>query len=334
MSGRLAGGSGRHKISIQWRKYRVITKATLTPRIKTMALAIDDSEAVIADVRFGSFSHVRLKFGPDGSFTRAYSVVSGDFRSFELGIARDDSSRGGSAYLHDHIEVNDIIEVARGHDAASIGNTGNTQDMKHIFIIGGIGVTAFLRKIHSLRQSNANYEIHYAVRSRSEAAYLDLLPEQWTHLYAKADNQRLDVGKIIPSPRNEKDFEALIYCCGPQSLMDACRERVNQLKYPEPHTHYEDFGGSISAGGDPFEAEIKSTGQVLKVPTDKTLLQVLREAGLEVFSSCLAGNCGMCMVDHCSGEVNHRGVALTEEEKAESLLSCVSRGKGRIVVDY
>jgi hypothetical protein len=39
------------------------------------------------------------------------------------------------------------------------------------------------------------------------------------------------------------------------------------------------------------------------------------------------------MVDVCKGEVEHKGVALNEEQKKESMLSCVSRGKGRIVID-
>ena len=80
-------------------------------------------------------------------------------------------------------------------------------------------------------------------------------------------------------------------------------------------------------------ARIKSTGQVVDVPPDKSLLQVLTAAGLDIEGSCLVGNCGTCMVGYSSGEVVHQGRALNDELKKESMLSCVSRGKGRIVLD-
>lgn len=39
------------------------------------------------------------------------------------------------------------------------------------------------------------------------------------------------------------------------------------------------------------------------------------------------------MVDYCKGEIQHRGTALEEEMKDNSMLTCVSRAKGRVVVD-
>lgn len=89
----------------------------------------------------------------------------------------------------------------------------------------------------------------------------------------------------------------------------------------------------MTGTGDPFEAEIKSTGQILQVPKEKSLLQVLNEAGFEIESSCLVGNCGTCMVNYCKGEVAHHGTALEDEMKEESMLTCVSRAKGRVLID-
>jgi ferredoxin len=100
----------------------------------------------------------------------------------------------------------------------------------------------------------------------------------------------------------------------------------------EDEIHYEAF--QIATSGDPFTVELKQSQKILEVPAEKTLLQVMREAGLEVDSSCEAGNCGTCRLEVCSGQVEHRGSALSGEDKAKAMLSCVSRGVGHIVIDF
>lgn len=333
MSNRLEGIPGKNRISIVWQTYTLTEKISLTPRIKKFVFSINVDVSVERKA-FDPFAYVRLKFGPNAKFMRAYSVVSGDNKCFELGIARDDRSRGGSVYLHDELNVGDTLEVAEGFTAQADKQDIRQNGTRHIFIAGGIGITAFIMKIKSMTL-DANYEIHYAIRSRKDAAYLELLPPEKTILYARDEKRRLDITKIIPGPAEDKSFNSIIYCCGPSSLLNACLNQTAQLGYPSSHLHFEDFGGSQEIlTGEPFEAKIKSSGQVLKVSGDKTLLQVMNEAGFDVPSSCLAGNCGMCMLDLYSGEATHRGTALNEEQKCDSILSCVSRGKGQIVVDY
>ncbi|KAI1139389.1 PK beta-barrel-protein domain-containing protein-like protein [Hypoxylon sp. FL0543] len=332
MNGRLLGD-----FAVPWQLYKLVEKTRLTPRVQRFIFESEDSSIDSGDLQFGRFPHVRLRFGPDSKFTRAYSVVSGDMRSFELGIARDDNSRGGSVFLHDDLNVGDVLEVAKGHNAvipilSSEESRGST---KHIFILGGIGVTAFIGEIKALEKKCANFEVHYAVRSREEAAYIDLLPAERTIVYARSEGRRLDVATVMPPPNDCRDgcFKALVYCCGPPSLLTACRDMTAKFGYPRSQTHFEEFGGAETGTGEPFEAEIKATGQVLKVSREKSLLDVLNEAGFEIDSSCLVGNCGTCMVDVCKGSVVHHGTALEEEQKESSMLSCVSRGNGRIVID-
>jgi ferredoxin-NADP reductase len=327
MSGRLQGD-----ITVPWRSYTLVEKAPLTPRIQRLVFAAEDVD--IEKVHFGRFPHVRIRFGPDSKFTRAYSVVSGDMRRFELGVAKDDSSRGGSVYLHDSLAVGDKLKVAKGH--TSVKKQDADQDphvKKHLFIIGGIGITAFLGEIQALAKQCVQLEVHYAVRSLSDAAYLDQLPRTHTTLYAKTEGQRLHVADIIPPPGDISDPSAIIYCCGPSGLLEETRKRIRGLGYPRSHVHFEEFGGAAAGTGDPFEVEVKATGKVLQVPGQKSLLQVLTEAGFDIDSSCHVGNCGACMVAHCKGEVVHQGVALDDEQKETGMLSCVSRGKGRITVD-
>ncbi|KAI0468237.1 pyruvate kinase-like protein [Xylaria cf. heliscus] len=327
MNGRLDGD-----VTMPWRSYTLIEKVSLTPRVKKFVFSTDENIGS-DELHLGHFPHVRVKFGPDSKFTRAYSVVSGDMKRFELGVARDDNSRGGSVYLHDNMVVGDTIKVARGHASANKWVVDqHLHAKKHIFVLGGIGVTAFLGEIRTLAKQCVQCEIHYAVRSLSDAAYLDHLPKTQTTLYAKEEGKRLCVRDIIPPLDGSDNPHAVIYCCGPTGMIEETRNLAQELGYPSSHVYFEEFGGAAAGTGDPFEVEIETTGKVLQIPPEKSLLQILNEAGFDIDSSCLAGNCGACMVDYCKGDVVHRGVALDNEQKSTSMLSCVSRGKGRITV--
>ncbi|KAI0506404.1 pyruvate kinase-like protein [Xylaria bambusicola] len=328
MSGRLQGD-----VAMPWSSYTLVEKTRLTPRVQKFIFALDDEPVGAEELHFGRVPHVRIKFGPESKFTRAYSVVSGDMNRFELGIARDDNSRGGSLYLHDTLSVGDKVKVVKGHTSNIKWDTDHTlHAKKHVFVLGGIGVTAFLGEIRKLLEQCVQFEVHYAVRSLADAAYLDQLPSAHTTVYAKSEGQRLRVASIIPSLENNADPNVVVYCCGPTGLIEETRSITTALGYPRSHVHFEEFGGAATGTGDPFEVEIEATGKVLQVPQEKSLLQVLNEAGFDIDSSCLAGNCGACMVEYCKGEVVHQGVALDDEQKSSSMLSCVSRGKGRITV--
>ncbi|KAJ3578587.1 hypothetical protein NPX13_g1978 [Xylaria arbuscula] len=328
MNGRLQGD-----VAMLWRSYTLIEKTPLTPRVQKFVFALADESVGADELHFGPVPHVRIKFGPDSKFTRAYSVVSGDMNRFELGVARDDNSRGGSLYLHDSLGVGDQVKVVKGHTSGNKWGVDQYLHAKrHVFILGGIGVTAFLGEIRTLLKECIHLEIHYAVRSMSDAAYLDELPRAQTTVYAKSEGQRLRVRSIIPSLEDNSDPNVVIYCCGPTGLIEETRNITKELGYPRSHVHFEEFGGAATGTGDPFEIEIAASGKLLQVPQEKSLLQVLNEAGFDIDSSCLAGNCGACMVEYCKGEVVHQGVALDDEQKSTSMLSCVSRGKGRITV--
>lgn len=288
------------------------------------------------ECRLGRFPHVRLKFGQDGKLSRAHSVVAVDMRSLGLGVSKDNNSRGGSAYLHDTLKVGDVIQASKGHDTPHAEyKKDNCKHRRHIFINGGIGVTTFLPQIQRLWQAGEDIEVHYAVRSRQDLVYSSRLPPEGerTFVYAKSEGHRLSLQSIVPTIQYSERLETFIYMCGPASLMSECRELTNNLRYPTFQLYFEDFGGVTTGTGDPFEAEVRATGQVLHVAAEKSLLNVLNDAGFDIESSCMVGNCGTCMVEYCKGEVLHQVLALDNDQKETALVSCVSRGKGRIMID-
>ena len=74
----------------------------------------------------------------------------------------------------------------------------------------------------------------------------------------------------------------------------------------------------------------------LQVPAGKTILGVMRDAGLSVVSSCEQGACGTCLTTVIEGEPDHQDVYLNDSEKQANncMMTCVSRGKtARLVLD-
>jgi ferredoxin len=95
--------------------------------------------------------------------------------------------------------------------------------------------------------------------------------------------------------------------------------------------HLESFMALTS--GDPFTAELAESKKLLKVKEEHTLLDVLRDAGFDIPSSCEVGNCGTCRVGVGNGKVEYRGTGLLEGEKRGAMLSCVSKAIERLVLD-
>lgn len=130
--------------------------------------------------------------------------------------------------MHENLQVGDYIEVARGFatssEEAEARRRGESIE-RQVFVIGGIGVSAFLRTVAELEKQGAAMEVHYAVRSMAEAAYREVLPVAETTYYPKDEGKRLNFDDIVPGPGVDGRFHAMIYCCGPDSLMNACELR-------------------------------------------------------------------------------------------------------------
>jgi ferredoxin len=73
------------------------------------------------------------------------------------------------------------------------------------------------------------------------------------------------------------------------------------------------------------------------VPRNRSLLDALGDAGIEVMSDCRKGECGLCAMTVVSfdGRIDHRDVFLSETQKKENqkLCACVSRAAGTVVLD-
>ncbi len=85
-----------------------------------------------------------------------------------------------------------------------------------------------------------------------------------------------------------------------------------------------------------FEVHLAQRNLTLKVPPEKSILQALQDAGVEVPFSCSEGVCGTCLTQVKEGEPEHWDMYLTpeEQEKNDCMMVCISRSKSpRLVLD-
>jgi phthalate 4,5-dioxygenase reductase subunit len=114
--------------------------------------------------------------------------------------------------------------------------------------------------------------------------------------------------------------------------MDGVKDMTGH--WPSEQVHFESFGAPLVAAEDneTFEVVLAKSGQRLTVPQDKSILDVLRVAGVPVPSSCESGTCGSCRTPLVSGEVDHRDFVLMDDEQSSQIMVCVSRAKGPSLV--
>jgi ferredoxin-NADP reductase len=272
-------------------------------------------------------AHVDLKL--PGGMVRQYSLCGDphDRTVWQIGVLREPDGRGGSAYVYD--------EVAEGQDIDVRGPRNNFELVpapRYVFIAGGIGITPILPMAAAADEAGATWEFHYGGRTRTSMAFLDaleVLESKTGHglrvtLHPQDEVGLIDLARILGTPQPD----TLVYCCGPEPLLKAVESVC--AEWPAGALHLERFapkeqGERVLSGS--FEVELALSGQTLTVPPDKSILEVVEEAGVPVLSSCQEGTCGTCETPVLEGEVDHRDSLLTPEEQAanDTMFICVSR---------
>jgi len=179
--------------------------------------------------------------------------------------------------------------------------------------------------------------MRYAARSAAEFALKDVLHGalgERLRTFADDAGERIAIAEEIAALHPD----ALLLMCGPLPMLDAVRAAWAQSKRPPANLRFETFGNSGAAANEAFWVRLPRHGLELKVPADRTLLDVLNDAGVETLSDCRRGECGLCAVDviETQGRIDHRDVFFSPHEKQADrrLCACVSRvSGGGIVLD-
>lgn len=283
---------------------------------------------------FSAGSHIDVEL-PNG-LVRQYSLCnnSTETHRYQLGVLLDPESRGGSKSVHFDLAEGSAIRISEPRNHFALVPAG-----KSILFAGGIGVTPILCMAERLAASGACFEMHYCARSRERTAFVDRLSvssfSDRVHLHFDDEEaeQRLNTKAVLASPSEDTH----LYVCGPKGFMDHVMGTAREAMWPESHIHFEYFAGQVQAlsgteGG--FQIRIASSGRVIPVAADQSVLAALNAHGVEVPVSCEQGVCGTCVTRVLEGEPDHRDMYFTEAEKAKNdqMTVCCSRSKSPLLV--
>ena len=83
-----------------------------------------------------------------------------------------------------------------------------------------------------------------------------------------------------------------------------------------------------------FELILQRSQMRLPVGPGESMADVLQLAGVPLETLCEQGVCGTCLTRVLEGEVDHRDMYLTDEEKAanEQFMPCCSRARSKLLV--
>jgi vanillate O-demethylase ferredoxin subunit len=302
------------------------------------AIDIASFELVSVDERplpaFSAGSHIDVNL--PGGVTRQYSLCndSGEAHRYVIGVLRDAGSRGGSRAMHDEVAEGDELHISapKNHFPLVHGAT------RSILVAGGIGVTPILCMAERLAVMGASFDMHYCVRSPDRAAFRDRIAtssfaaQVAFHFDDGVDAQKFDPAAALPAPQPGMH----LYVCGPKGFMDWVLGTARTAGWPEERIHYEFFGAEIarSETDESFQIKLASSGRLIVVPKDQTVVQALSAAGVEIATSCEQGVCGTCLTRVLEGEPDHKDMYLTPEEQVanDQFMPCCSRSKSPVLV--
>jgi vanillate O-demethylase ferredoxin subunit len=315
---------------------------TLTVRVaRKTPEAADICSFELVDVQgrslpaFSAGSHIDVQV--DG-FTRQYSLCNDpqEAHRYLIGVLRDPASRGGSKAMHEQVREGDVLTVGTPKNHFALAPDAR----RSMLLAGGIGVTPILCMAQKLAAAGAEFEMHYCTRSRERTAFHDRIrassftSQVQFHFDDGAPQQRLDLAALLAAPQDGVH----VYVCGPKGFMNAVLSTARERGWPEAQLHYEFFAADVAPSADDasFEVQLASSGRVVVVPKDKTVVEALACAGIEVPTSCGQGVCGTCVTRVLDGVPDHQDLYLSPDEQAanDQFMPCCSRAKSaRLVLD-
>ncbi|AHH19853.1 putative oxidoreductase [Nocardia nova SH22a] len=308
------------------RRMRVVGKRSVATGVVAVTLADPDGAPVPG---WEPGAHLDLVLG---DVTRQYSLCGdpADDASLTVAVLHEPNGRGGSAYVHDKLEIGDLIAISGPRNAFALVDAAH-----YLFVAGGIGITPLLPMLRAADVRERPWRLLYGGRTRDSMAFADELSAAYPDRVALCPQDEfgildLDAALDAAAPG------AAVYCCGPEPLLgaieSACRTRDHLT------LHVERFAPKVveGAAASSFEVELARSGAVVSVDAAESVLDAVRRAGVDVDFSCREGTCGTCEVSVLAGRPDHRDSVLTEDEQAanDAMMICVSRSRTpRLVLD-
>lgn len=275
---------------------------------------------------FSAGSHIDIHL-PSGA-VRQYSLCSdpADRHLYSIAVLKDEEGRGGAREIHE-LRPGTVLPISlpRNHFPLADGP-------HHVFLAGGIGITPFMPMMAELDRAGGSFELHYLARTPEGAAFAAELAERQasgrvhTYFTRTAHPRHIDLEALVASiaPDNH------LYCCGPAAMLDAVIGRAAPVL--KERLHHEAFGSGSANKQPSYQVKLARSGRLVGVPEGQTMLNALRNEGIDIEASCEGGVCLECKTRYLEGTPLHRDLVMKPEDRAQFLTPCVSGCAGSVIV--
>jgi ferredoxin-NADP reductase/MOSC domain-containing protein YiiM len=350
-----------------WAGFRPLRVAEIRPEsasVSSFRLAPVDDSLPRPSALAGQYLTIRMRPDADAPpLVRSYSL-SGlpDEHGFRISVKREGA---GSRYLHDHVAVGDVLDVAAPRGSFVLRDGARPV----VLISAGVGATPVLAMLHALARDRSTRPVWWVhgARNREEHAFgpeVDALlgglgdghrvvaysqPGAGEALDSECDvSGRLDLAVL---DRAEVPKDADYYLCGPESFMRAISAALTARGVQPEHVATEAFGavavhasGLVKAGdraphppdGSPGSGPTVSfVRSSLAIPWDDrypSLLDFAEACDVPVGFGCRQGVCHNCESGLVAGAVTYELDPL-EPPPDGRILVCCTRPASELALD-
>jgi ferredoxin-NADP reductase len=296
-----------HRITVEIRQIE-----RLSDRVRMLELAdMEDWELP----PFTAGAHLNLHL--PGGLVRSYSLCSdpAERNLYRIAVLREDEGRGGSRQVHE-LQKGEQLLLSLPRNHLPLAPQGRS-----VMVAGGIGMTPFLSMVPVLEREGRPYELHLCARDAGTDAFSAVLAPmirsgKLVQHYSRT-GARLDLQALIAGI-GAGDH---LYICGPERMISEAQSLGAGL---EERLHSERFGPAGSGAEKAYLVKLARSGSTISVTTGQTMLDALRDAGVDIPASCDAGVCLDCRTRFIEGSPDHRDIAMPVADRTSHLTPCVS----------
>lgn len=304
----------------------------------------------------------------DGTLMRTYTLSSSPSRPFSIAVTvKAQPASIGTRWMFENLAPGSLLKA--------YGPAGNFTHYaypasKYLFLSAGSGITPMMSMLRWFSDCAPGTDVVFVncARRPEDIIFrdeLELLASRMPALSLSFIVQERSprtswighIGRIdaVRFPLVTPDFrEREIFCCGPESFMEAMREFLAASGFDMARYHQESFGetpredaplapvsdppreeGAAGAGAETLSVRFALSEVDGECLPGQTVLQAARATGVRIPAACESGLCGTCKVMKLAGEVemNHNGGILDEEIAEGYILACCSRPLVKLEVE-
>ncbi len=273
-------------------------------------------------------AHIDLHL-PNGQI-RQYSLTNADGAatqaSYQIAVARDVNSRGGSTWIHDKLRTGTPLTISAPRNLFPLETSAQG---KVLFIGAGIGITPIYAMVKAAQKNGLDWQLLACARSASRMAFQEELQALEPHKVHFHFDMEQGTALNLQALLGESTWRA-VYACGPAGLLDAIEQAT--AHWPAGSVRMERFKAQAqdSSSNTAFQLVLAKTQKTVEVGVDESPLEALERIGIDHPYACREGLCGTCEVRVLEGQPDHKDNVLSEQERTsgQRFIPCISRCSG------